>query len=425
MALPSQSARSDGRRSHMFRRRHFARLPIVLGAAALLAGGAWLLIQSIVGDPRIADASPISNEPAQPDSSRTALAQGDFGQPRSPSRAGDSENAGPGTGSVPAPPPQFTSQQQQERQAELAQAGDRLRAASNNAPPAGAQTPNMSQSPARGPGNQPVPAAPSGAARGTDGESTARQQLSRGLEILDSDPLQARRLLTAALDSGALAPEDDENVRMALAHLSDRLIFGRIVHPQDSFARTYKVKSDDVLGKIVKDLDMQVDWRFLLRINGMKSDRSLRAGQDLKIITGPFHAVIDKSDYRLDLYLGEGDERIFVRSFKIGLGEYDSTPAGMFRVGVKAENPAWVNPRDPREKYGADDPDNPLGDHWLALIGIDDMTRDFTGYGIHGTIQPDSIGKQQSMGCVRMLPEDVKLIYEVLMTDVSLVEIRN
>ena len=59
------------------------------------------------------------------------------------------------------------------------------------------------------------------------------------------------------------------------------------------------------------------------------------------------------------------------------------------------------------------------------MEGIDENTSKTAGYGIHGTIDHDSIGQQMSMGCVRMLPDDVAVTWEVLMEEVSLVEIRN
>jgi lipoprotein-anchoring transpeptidase ErfK/SrfK len=45
------------------------------------------------------------------------------------------------------------------------------------------------------------------------------------------------------------------------------------------------------------------------------------------------------------------------------------------------------------------------------------------GYGIHGTIEQDSIGRQASMGCIRMRPDDVALVYEML-SEHSTVQIR-
>ncbi|NBQ16677.1 MAG: L,D-transpeptidase, partial [Proteobacteria bacterium] len=36
------------------------------------------------------------------------------------------------------------------------------------------------------------------------------------------------------------------------------------------------------------------------------------------------------------------------------------------------------------------------------------------GYGIHGTTEPQSIGKQMSMGCVRLGDADVEAVYELI-----------
>jgi len=45
-------------------------------------------------------------------------------------------------------------------------------------------------------------------------------------------------------------------------------------------------------------------------------------------------------------------------------------------------------------------------------------------YGIHGTIDPASIGENMSMGCIRMLPKDVALVYDLLVNKHSRVTIR-
>jgi lipoprotein-anchoring transpeptidase ErfK/SrfK len=38
-------------------------------------------------------------------------------------------------------------------------------------------------------------------------------------------------------------------------------------------------------------------------------------------------------------------------------------------------------------------------------------TRDFTGYGIHGTQDPTSVGKESSAGCIRLRNEDVEDLF--------------
>ena len=238
-------------------------------------------------------------------------------------------------------------------------------------------------------------------------------------------PVRARRTLSAALAAGRLGPAEASAARDLVTRLNQRLVFSPEVVKGDPFSRAYVVRPGDRLGGIVGRESLKVDWRFIMRINGLLDERFLRAGQRLKLVTGPFHAVVDKSDFRLDLYLGSPPDRVFVASYPVGLGEFNSTPVGRFRVRAasKLVNPAWANPRT-GERFGRHDPDNPIGERWIGLEGIDDANRDLAGYGIHGTIEPETVGRQSSMGCVRMLPEDVEVVYEVLMERISTVEIR-
>jgi len=255
--------------------------------------------------------------------------------------------------------------------------------------------------------------------------SPMTEQVQAGLRLAQhNQPLRARTLLTAALGSGRLNAVDADFVRETLQSLNRRLVFSPEVVAGDPFARSHTVAPGERLGGIVRDASLDVDWRFILRINHMLNERHLRPGQRLKLITGPFHVVIDKSDFRMDLYLGSGNASVYVTSLPVGTGEFDGTPVGLFRVkqGSKVQDPAWANPRT-GERFDRDDPGNPIGEHWIGLEGIDDATRNMVGYGIHGTIEYDSIGRQASMGCIRMRPDDVALVFEML-NEQSTVEIR-
>jgi hypothetical protein len=254
--------------------------------------------------------------------------------------------------------------------------------------------------------------------------------MTAGMDLLARNKaVDARKLLTEALltpaGAGALSTADADRVRTTLSELNQKLVFGTEVAPNDPYARIYAIEAGDVLAKLTRKLSLNVDWRFLQRINRLQDPTRIQVGQKIKIVTGPFHAVVNKRDFRLDLYMGNGDSRVFVRSFPVGLGEFDATPEGVFmiRPNSKLINPEWVNPRT-GERVFADDPNNPIGERWIGLVGVSDNIRDLSGYGIHGTIDPDSIGRQKSMGCVRMNEEDVGLIYEVLMENVSRVEIQ-
>lgn len=87
---------------------------------------------------------------------------------------------------------------------------------------------------------------------------------------------------------------------------------------------------------------------------------------------------------------------------------------GFWHVSRKKEWPTWTPTEAMRERNPAKyeplaggvegGPDNPLGSRALYLGN--------STYRIHGTNEPDSIGKAVSSGCIRLLNEDVELIYE-------------
>jgi L,D-transpeptidase ErfK/SrfK len=97
--------------------------------------------------------------------------------------------------------------------------------------------------------------------------------------------------------------------------------------------------------------------------------------------------------------------------FHVAVGDaVDPTILGAFRVGEKRAEPFWYVPESiQREKPdlpavvppGAD---NPLGDRW--------MTVGRTSYGIHGTNNPWSIGREATHGCIRLYDEEMRRLYE-------------
>lgn len=236
--------------------------------------------------------------------------------------------------------------------------------------------------------------------------------------------IEARALLTQAIDSGAMYDTQIMSARAMLGQINDELVFGPHVYPGDPWASDYTVKPGDNLSTIVSRENLKVDWRLLQWVNGMETDQ-IQAGQNIKILHGPFHAEIDKSTHRLDLYMGEGPERAFVRSYDVGLGALDSTPLGRFQVrkGHKIVNPTWINPRT-GEFYPADDPENPIGEFWMGLQGIDATNSGERGFGIHGTIDPGSIGTDSSLGCVRLQDGEIDMIYAVMAEGVSTIDVR-
>lgn len=236
----------------------------------------------------------------------------------------------------------------------------------------------------------------------------------------------ARDLLNRTLFDDRTTEAQRAELRSRLESLAETLTFSRAVVPGDDTVRSYRIQPGDRLSQIAVRENVGNSWQFVARVNGIADPGRIRVGQQIKIVNGPFHAVVHKRAYRLDLFLEDRDSsgnHLFVRSFDVGLGEYDSTPTGSWIVRNREKNPSWVNPRNPAERYERDDPMNPIGDFWVGLDGTDELTRLEVGYGLHGTIDPDSIGQQQSMGCVRLLDDDIELIFEVMVPEQSRVVI--
>ena len=156
------------------------------------------------------------------------------------------------------------------------------------------------------------------------------------------------------------------------------------------------VEFGDTLGSIAKAYN--VSWQYLARLNRTTPDR-LQAGQQLKVVTGPFSAVVDLEDYALTVHA----HGWFVHRYRIGIGQDNRTPTGEFTVQEKLENPVWYNPEG--GEVDADDPLNPLGEFWLGLGNH---------IGIHGTIDPQSIGAARSRGCIHLADGDIEEVFNLL-----------
>lgn len=227
--------------------------------------------------------------------------------------------------------------------------------------------------------------------------------------------LQARDIYNAALASGKLSAAEAAAAKEQLAKLNDTLVFSPRLFKDDPWGSTFTVPPRGVLQKIARRFD--VTPQLLQRINGISDPRRLQPGQVIKVVRGPLHAVIDKSEFSMDLYFGTpgGTGSSYLTTYRVGLGKDDSTPTGKWLVepGKKLVNPQYHSPRG-EGIIGRDDPKNPLGEHWIALTGLEGQAVGKLSYGIHGTIEPDSIGGTASLGCIRMRNEDVERVFEML-----------
>ena len=171
-------------------------------------------------------------------------------------------------------------------------------------------------------------------------------------------------------------------------------------------SQEYIIQPLDNLTKISKQFNTTVD--LIKRINNLASDK-INPGKKLKIWTGKFSVLADKSQNILMLKCNNE----IIKTYNVSTGLSNSTPVGTFKITTKLVNPVWY-------KSGAvvppDSPENILGTRWMGF--------DLEGYGIHGTTSPESIGKQATAGCVRMLNNEVEELYTFLPqgTEVTIVD---
>lgn len=119
--------------------------------------------------------------------------------------------------------------------------------------------------------------------------------------------------------------------------------------------------------------------------------------------------VINLPELRLYYFAANGQ----ISTFPIGIGgEGKETPLGTTKVRAKRIHPTWVptaseHAEDPQlpQSIGPG-PDNPMGELALYLA--------WSGYAIHGTNKPFSIGRRDSHGCIRLYPTDIDALFSMV-----------
>jgi L,D-transpeptidase ErfK/SrfK len=147
-----------------------------------------------------------------------------------------------------------------------------------------------------------------------------------------------------------------------------------------------------------------------------------------KTITLPTRYILPKVE-RTGLVLNLPEMRLYyfpvpglgkqpvVITHPVSIGRMDwSTPLGNLQVVAKQINPSWFPPVSLRREAAATGkvlpnvigpgPDNPLGRYAIRLS--------MPGYLIHGTNKPYGVGMRVTHGCLRMYPEDIESLFNIL-----------
>lgn len=159
----------------------------------------------------------------------------------------------------------------------------------------------------------------------------------------------------------------------------------------------YTVVSGDSLDRLARRFGTTVE---VVRRGNNLPGQVIRVGTRLRILQAKCSLVVDKSENTLVLKLNDQ----FFKRYRVGTGQYSTTPTGEFKINGKVAQPTWFRPDGKSIPYG--DKENLLGTHWMSI--------DVPGFGLHGTWEPDSVGKQSSQGCIRLVNADIEELFNIV-----------
>jgi L,D-transpeptidase ErfK/SrfK len=204
------------------------------------------------------------------------------------------------------------------------------------------------------------------------------------------------------------------------SYSKDRTVLGQ--------ARNYTIKGDESLIEIARRFDM--GYNEIIAANPRLDPFIPGNGKIAKLSTEWIlpdlreydGIVLNLSEMRLYYFFRKNKSNV-VMTFPIGIGsEGKETPVGTFRIIEKIVNPAWhVPPSIRKEKPELPavvpaGPNNPLGAYAMRLSEGTVL--------IHGTNRPYAVGRKASHGCIRMYPEDIPKLFQLVPNNTKVTIVR-
>ena len=197
------------------------------------------------------------------------------------------------------------------------------------------------------------------------------------------------------------------------------LVFAVVINGGDT---VYRVTDGDSL--LLISAKLGANMATIIKENRLNPARPLQPGQELRLNNRKMapraldNGIIIDIPGRMLYYFKGGKLEMF---FPVGLGMPQwqgltrwRTPAGAFTITGKERNPTWHVPESiqwqmqvqgkPVLKQVPPGPDNPLGRFALYTS--------IRGIAIHETIWPTTVFQFRSHGCIRVLPENMELLYD-------------
>ena len=222
---------------------------------------------------------------------------------------------------------------------------------------------------------------------------------------LDEGKLAEAQLALSTLYVNPDLPADQAK---QITELLDQLA-GTVIYSRQSYLEPpYAVQPGDTIDRVAQKY--KVPWQLFARINGLMppgatnaddtvKDQPLPVGKELKVVQGPFDAIVQVDKRQLTLMV----QNRYAGRFPIGVGRDQAKIDGEYTVGTKTLNPTYYGPDG--VTINPNDPKNPLGGAW---IGLTDRI------GIHGAADPQSVGRDDNRGTICVGDRDLQDLYGIL-----------
>jgi hypothetical protein len=194
--------------------------------------------------------------------------------------------------------------------------------------------------------------------------------------LVASKPAEALDRLSRSFDDPNLSSEENRRVMDVLDQLAGTVIYSRdhLLEP------AHVVQPGERLDQIASQYAVSAE--LLAKINGVADPNNLASGTQLKVMRGPFGALVDKSRRQVSLFLGS----LYAGSFACGFGQDQQAVEGYDQVAGKASDPA-------------------TSIRWL------DLGNNIT---IHTAVDAVSLDGDQARGCIRLDPAQAADVYDIL-----------
>jgi len=241
--------------------------------------------------------------------------------------------------------------------------------------------------------------APRDPATGFEANSSGNRavEFERALELArraaDGGQLvDAHRQLSLWYDNPNLSSTEQQQLNDLLDQVA-----GTVVYSTQSLAEpAYTVQPGERLEDVATRYG--VTWQLLAKINGIDDPQLLQAGEQIKVLRGPFSAVISLERRQLTVFL----DGLYAGRFALGVGRDYPPREGQYTVAEKIANPTY---HGAERSIDADDPANPLGERWIGLGG---------NIGLHGSVDANYVGRSDLPGSIGFSPRDIDDLYDIL-----------